>query len=318
MIYVITTSSHTYTHPRRECGDLVQLMTYDYVFSRHFLLLGTWIFTDLDRLGFWELELAAKVYMELKAAGVRVLNNPARICQRFSLLRRLKNKGLNSYSVWRVEDDEMPDRYPVFLRTQSAHRGVLDELIYDAETLKDEIDKACNQGYPTKEIMIVEYCARPTDTGIFRKLAAYRIGDNIVPAICAHQKHWVAKYGDKGIAGQALYDEEYRLIKDNPYADEILNIFNIGHIEYGRIDFGLVENKIETYEINTNPYVFFTRKHPYPIRIESGNLSKKLYEDAMAEINTPDTNQKIEIISVRSAFKDLINSPPFTQHRRIP
>ena len=120
------------------------------------------------------------------------------------------------------------------------------------------------------------------------------------------------------LSEQKKWTEEYRLIKDNPYADKILNIFNIGHIEYGRIDFGLVENKIETYEINTNPYVSFTRKHPYPIRIESGNLSKKLYEDAMAEINTPDTNQKIEIISVRSAFKDLRDSPPFTQHRRIP
>jgi hypothetical protein len=303
MICILTTRAHTYTHPLKECGEAVWVATYDEVFSAPAVPMGTWIFTDLDRLGFWELELAARVYQELKAAGARVLNNPALVNQRFSLLRRLKNAGLNSFSVWRVEDGEMPDRYPVFLRTRSAHRGVIGELVHDEETLRQEIDRACAEGYPAKQLMIIEYCAQPAGEGIFRKLAAYRVGDKIVPACSVHESHWAAKYGEEGIAGEALYAEELQLIRDNPFAGDLLKACNIGHIEYGRVDYGLVDGKVEIYEINTNPHVRFTMKHPYPARLESIALSKALYAEAMSAIDTPDSGRKIEVKAVRSSHE---------------
>ncbi|MCK5308685.1 MAG: hypothetical protein KAJ73_08745 [Zetaproteobacteria bacterium] len=303
MIYILTTRVHTYTHTSTACGEAIGVMTYDDLFSASAVPMGTWIFTDFDRLGFWELELAARVYQELKAAGARVLNNPALVNQRFSLLRRLKNAGLNSFSVWRVEDGEMPDRFPVFLRTQSAHRGVIGELIHDEETLMQEIDKACAEGYPAAQLMIVEYCAQPTDEGVFRKLAAYCIGDTIVQAVSVHENHWAAKYGEDGIAGETLYAEELQLIRDNPFAGDLLKACNIGHIEYGRLDFGLVDGKVEVYEINTNPTVYFTEEHPYPARLESAALSKKLYIEAMTAIDMSDNGHQIEIKAVSSSHK---------------
>ena len=298
MIYFLTTRVHTYTHTRAQCGEEVRVMAYDTLFSVSFLPMGTWIFTDFDRLSFWELELAARIYRVMKAAGVRVLNDPARACQRFALLRRLNNAGLNSFSVWRVEDGEMPDRFPVFLRTQSAHRGVIGELVHDEETLRQAIDQACAEGYPEKQLMIIEYCAEPTASGIFRKLAAYCIDGKIVPAISVHENHWAAKYGEEGIAGEALYNDELQLIRDNPFAERLLKACNTGNIEYGRVDFGLVDGKVEVYEINTNPYVSFSDKHPYSARVESNALSKKLYRAAIAAIDTPDDGRQIDISAV--------------------
>ena len=85
MIYILTTRVHTYTHTSTACGEAIGVMTYDDLFSASAVPMGTWIFTDFDRLGFWELELAARVYQELKAAGARVLNNPALVkaCEDF-------------------------------------------------------------------------------------------------------------------------------------------------------------------------------------------------------------------------------------------
>ena len=301
MIHILTTRVHTYTHTREDFGEAIRVVTYDRLFSAISVPMGTWVFTDFDRLGFWELELAARVYQELKTAGARVLNDPALVNQRFSLLRRLKNAGMISFSVWRVEDGEMPDRYPVFLRTQSAHRGVIGDLIHDKETLKKEIDKACAEGYPAAQLMIVEYCAQPAGEGVFRKLAAYCIEDRIVPMTSVHESHWAAKYGEDGIAGEGLYNEELQLIKDNPFASDLLKACQIGHIDYGRVDFGLVEGKVEIYEINTNPTVFFTEEHPYPVRLESAALSKALYMEAMSGINVLDNGHQIEIKAVVSS-----------------
>jgi hypothetical protein len=295
MIYILTTGAHNYTHQASACGDSVRLTSYDALFAAKGVEAGTWIFTDLDRLGFWDLELAARIYRILSDAGLRVLNNPAVACKRFSLLRRLKLAGLNSFSVWRVGEGEQPGRYPVFIRTQSAHRGVLSDLINDKETLVVEIDRYIRLGYPASDLMVVEYCAQPSDSGIFRKLAAYRVGARIVPALFAHERHWVSKYGTQGIAGQDMYDEEYRIVQENPFAGVLMQAFEIGNIEYGRIDFGLVDGRVEVYEINTNPTVLFPDEHPFPVRLQSSELSKRLYRQALAAIDTPASGRVVEI-----------------------
>ena len=70
----------------------------------------------------------------------------------------------------------------------------------------------------------------------------------------------------RGIAGQELYDDEYRIIEENRHAEELRPAFEIGGIEFGRADFGLVGGKPQVYEINTNPTFATIRKHPFPVR----------------------------------------------------
>lgn len=298
MICFVCTAAHNYTfrHLRDFAGaPEVKTWTYDRLFRARRLPRATWIFTDFDRLNFWELELAARVHRNLVSTGQTVLNDPATVAQRFSLLRRLQRAGFNRFNVWSVEAEEWPNRYPVFLRTQSAHRGALTELIPDRPSLEREIESALAKGRPRRELMVVEYCAEPVREGLFRKLAAYRVGDTMVATLCVHQSRWVAKDGEIGIAGQDLYDDEYRIVDENRHCAEIRRAFEIGGIEFGRADFGLVGGRPQVYEINTNPTLAMVRKHPFPIRIAAGRLFEERFVAALATIDTPPTDETIKV-----------------------
>ena len=61
-----------------------------------------------------------------------------------------------------------------------------------------------------------------------------------------------------------LYDDEYRIIEENRHGEELRPAFEIGGIEFGRADFGLVDGRPQVYEINTNPTIATIRKHPVP------------------------------------------------------
>jgi hypothetical protein len=90
---------------------------------------------------------------------------------------------------------------------------------------------------------------------LYRKLAVYGVGGRMVPALCAHQGHWKAKLGESGIAGGELYDDEYRLVSENAFGEAIRPAFDLGAMEYGRADFGLLQGRPQVYEINTNPMI---------------------------------------------------------------
>jgi hypothetical protein len=272
-----------------------KVWSYDELFRARFLPRGTWILTDFDRLNFWELELAARIHRNLVAAGQRVLNDPATVAQRFSLLRRLCRAGFNRFNVWSVEAEEWPEHYPVFLRTQSAHRGTLTDLLPDRTSLEREIAAALAKGRPRRELMIVEYCAEPIREGLFRKLAMYRVGPTMIATLCVHQSKWVAKDGEKGIAGQDLYDEEYRIIEENRLGEELRPAFEIGGIEFGRADFGLVGGRPQVYEINTNPTIVVIRRHPFPVRIAASRLFEEKFAAALAAIDTPSGGAPIKM-----------------------
>ncbi len=298
MICFVCTAAHSYTFKNlRTFAGVpdVKIWTYDRLFRARRLPRATWILTDFDRLSFWELELAARVHRNLVSTGQKVLNDPATVAQRLSLLRRLHRAGFNRFNVWSVEAEEWPDRYPVFLRTQSAHRGALTDLIADRPALEREIEAALAKGRPRRELMIVEYCAEPVRAGLFRKLAAYRVGDTMVATLCVHQSKWVAKDGEKGIAGQALYDDEYRIVDENRHCAEIRRAFEIGGIEFGRADFGLVGGRPQVYEINSNPTLAMMRKHPFPIRIAASHLYEERFAAALAAIDTPATDETIKV-----------------------
>jgi hypothetical protein len=256
---------------------------------------ATYIFGDTDRLSSWDLERAAYLYRELSAAGCRVLNDPARARQRFDLLRTLNDRKINRFNVWRVEDSELPDRFPVFLRTQSAHRGPISDLLGSTEEVAGAVNQALHEGFPRKELMLVEYCAEPFRGNLFRKLAAFRIGERMVPSLCVHESRWPVKQGELGIADQAAYDDEYEIARTNRYGETIRGAFEAGEIQYGRADFGLVGGQPQIYEINTNPHIERVTKHPFPIRFEADKLIHDRFIEAFQSIDSAPGGSHIRI-----------------------
>ena len=109
----------------------------------------------------------------------------------------------------------------------------------------------------------------------------------MIANLCVHQSKWVAKDGEKGIAGQELYDDEHRIIAENRHGEELRPAFETGGIEFGRADFGLVDGRPQVYEINTNPTIAMIRKHPFPVRIAASRLFEEKFVAALAAIDTP-------------------------------
>lgn len=290
MIRFLLTRGHRYTLKfvrRSSEAPSISTMDYDALFRSRVLWRGTYVFSDVDRLSYWDLELAGQTYQHLRAAGIRVLNNPARVKTRYPLLRKLHEAGLNDFNVYRAEEDLTSVRFPVFVRKLQGHREPLSDLLHTREELQRTLDHAIDRGTPAENILVVEYAAEPFRPGLFRKFAAFRIGDAIVPHISVHDTQWLVKYGKQGIAGEELYREEFEMLQRNEFSDHLRQVFDLAHIEYGRADFGLLQGRVQVYEINTNPTLVAPIQHPSPIRQESLKLVWKLYLDSLRAIDVP-------------------------------
>jgi len=121
-------------------------MNYDALIRARSLPGGTFIFTDVDRLGFWDLEHVSHLYRQMKNAGLRVLNDPAVVRTRYPLLRALRAAGLNDFNAYRVDEIEAIEHFPVFVRKIHGHRAPLSDLLQTREELLKTIDSAIAAG----------------------------------------------------------------------------------------------------------------------------------------------------------------------------
>ena len=104
---------------------------------------------------------------------------------------------------------------------------------------------------------------------------------------CVHEDSWIVKYGKAGVASEDMYEEEHVLVRDNPFAEAVKPAFDLAGIDYGRVDFGLVDGKPQIYEINNNPFVDLSPKREAASRRqESSALFRANYLQAMTEIDT--------------------------------
>ena len=263
------------------------IWSYDKLLRARKLPKATWIFTDFDRLAPWDLELAAHMYRELAASGLRVLNDPALAVGRFDLLAALRQTGRNGFSVWRAAQWAAVDRFPVFLRTEAAHRGPLTDLIHDDVGLGAAVKRAIADGHPLRDLMVIEYCAQPLPSGIFRKKAAFRVGDRLINTLAVHDTNWSAKYGQLGVADESLYQEELDAMARCEHEAELMAAFDVANLQYGRVDYSLVDGKVQVYEINSNPTIGRTLEHPSVSRLRSSALAEELLVAALQAIDSP-------------------------------
>ncbi len=224
---------------------------------------ATYVLTDFDRLAPSELEKAAKIRQHLQANGARVYNDPRTFRPRAQLIKYLFHTGVNSYTCHLPSSGEWPSRFPVFLRTLAAHRGVLGDLLHDDAACRHALDEALQQGYTISDLAFVEFAASPTPPhDHYQKLSAFRIGDHIVRANTVNDSRWMAKAGVRGLATDEQYRQELEEMKDYPLRDFVRQVFDSAGLEFGRLDFGFSNGRHEVYEINTNPFMSLLHQHP--------------------------------------------------------
>jgi hypothetical protein len=289
MIQFLLTRGHDYTLKQVKKSPLapsIGLMNYDRLFRSRWITHATHVFADLDRLSYWDLELAADLYRQMKNADLSVLNNPARFKNRYTLLRALHTAGLNDFDAYRAHEINSVKRFPVFLRKIQGHRAPLSGLLETRAEAERAIDAAISAGTPEENLVLVEFAAEPVRPGLYRKLAVFRIGNAIVPHLSVHDTVWLVKYGRTFGSIEDLYREEHTMLEQNPFAEHLWKVFDVAGVEYGRADFGFFKGRLQVFEINTNPHVAPAEPHPSATRVASMNLAWEKYMQALRAIDS--------------------------------
>lgn len=229
--------------------------SYNWLFRAFRLPAATYIFTSIDRLDANERRLAGKIYRHINIAGsgFRALNDPAHAMGRFRLLCALYEAGINQFNVYLAYDAPKPSQFPVFIRRNSLSTAPLSGLINSQAELEQTIAELEHEGEPLDDLIVIEYCAREVAPGIFQKWSAYNAGGQISLNYAISESSWLVKYGEIDIIEEHFYAQELELLEQNAFEDQVRRVFEIAHIEYGRVDFGLVDGEPQFYEINFNP-----------------------------------------------------------------
>lgn len=262
MIYYLVTANHQYTMRGylRSWGKLlretIQIIPYEKLATYESLTYGTYIFSDLERLSPEQKSAATEFQTRIleHSGEVRTLNNPSRSLCRYNLLKALEKAGYNDFRTYRfMESLNTQLRFPVFIREENEHSGNLTELLYDQSDIDTSTVQLLLSGFRLKELLAVEYCDTKSKEGIYRKFAAFKIGKNIIPRHVIFSRNWVLKAPD--IISKEFMKEEKYFLENNPHEDSLREIFSIANIDYGRIDYSILDGKLQVWEINTNPIV---------------------------------------------------------------
>ena len=262
MLYYLVTAEHAYTMQAYMQGwgrfpsSRLRIVPYEsLVGPRVELRCGSYIFSDLERLSASERELAACVWRQLAAAVPtgRLLNDPTRVLARYELLRSLHASGWNRFRALRATEPLEGLRFPVFLRNEHEHGGSLTPLLASPRELQRALSWAWLQGHRLQDLLVMEFCDTSDEAGIYRKYSAFVVGDRILPRHLIFSRHWLVKKPDLETAATRSEAETY--LETNPHAAWLREIFALAGIEYGRIDYSMLNGRPQVWEINTNPTV---------------------------------------------------------------
>lgn len=297
MIYYICRNRHSKTitrflnHVPRQERPEIRLLTYEQLFRQLSLRPSHIIFTDMDRLSQYELEIAAATAEAVKAQApdARILNHPAHFLQRFEFLDRLSREGNNPFRAARLELALPELRFPVFLRRESDAGGPETMLLWDKEELHQAIKSLSDRGIPLRGRIAVEYCAVPDSDGMFRKYGAFRIGNAILPQHIQFSEDWVVKGNSRRVSEQNV-EMEMDYIRTNPHQSELIRLSNLAKAEFGRIDYTMRDGQIVVYEFNSNPT--FPQADKDDLRQARRLLTRQRIVDAFKALDTPIAHQE--------------------------
>jgi len=246
---------------------------------------GIYIFTDIDILDRDSLVSILPLWETLAAKGYSVFNHPVKSKRRFELLKTLYEHHINSYNVYRLDHDLSNVSFPVFLRKGDDHFGAQSDLIKDSATLLLEIKKIRDSSTDLKNWMIIEFCDVRDQNGIYKKYGTFYINKTIIPRHVFFSKQWEQK--DPTALGEMDFlKEENEYLRNNPHARPLKEIFSLAGIDYGRIDYGVKDGKIQVWEINTNPIIIhLPHTSQNALRYEQHQYFHRMFSDCLNNLH---------------------------------
>ena len=317
MIVVLTRRAHAYTlwdfldswapALRRR----VRVMAYEELAHRKRLPRATYAFADLERLSPALRDLAADVRDQIAAAApeLRLLNHPRRSLRRFELQQLLHRQGRAPFAVHRPAEPSAAWRFPVFLRRESEHSGSLTPLLHSAERVRSAASLEVERGFDPRDLLVVEFCDTADSAGLYRRYAVHRFGDRLVPDSLAFSRDWMVKYSAE--LDEEHRAEELRFLEQNPHEQELRPIFDLAGIEYGRIDYTVLDGRIVVWEINTNAFLMYPPDCYDPRKLPDEERFARRLEAAFESIDdrSADGNGAIPIRVAPATIRRLWPSP---------
>ncbi len=238
----------------------VTVRSYEELGPRVVTLRGVHIFAGLEMLSPAHRDAVASLREQLARLqpGLPLLNDPNRIFHRFELLRRLAQEGMNRFQVYRAADAASVRRYPVFVRHQSLHTGNPTSLIDTPAELDRALTRLRLRAHRLRDLLIVEYCHTADAEGYFRKYAAHKLGDRIVPVHLISGFEWMLK-SDDDFPDVSRAREAVDHARGNLHQEWLQKVFAIAGVDYGRMDYGVLDGVPQVWEINRNPTMTWTR-----------------------------------------------------------
>lgn len=214
---------------------------------------GTFVFADVDRLPPDTTASAADLWEALAARGdrVRLLNRPGVSMRRFELLRALRERGSNRFDVRRLDEPRADLRFPVFVRDLLEHRGALTPLLADAASLEAALTELRDAGRRDDDLLIVEFVDTIGPDAIYRKYAAMVIGECVLAHHVMFGHGWEVKA--PSLAEPEMIAENRAFQLANPHEERLRELFRLARIEWGRVDYAVLDGELQIWEINTNP-----------------------------------------------------------------
>lgn len=251
---------------------------------------ATLIFSDLEILSPEELAYLGTVRDQFGAQhpDSMMLNDPIGTLRRYDLLGKLYREGINAFRVRRLGSGE-PNNFPVFLRRETDHGGSLTPLLEDQHALDLAVADLESRAVSLDGVLIVEYCNTVGDDGLYRKYSAFRIGPTIIPWHLIFGRHWLLK--SPGPVTRRQIDEEWRYLETNPHERELVRIFELAQVQYGRIDYSLKDGQLQVWEINTNPWIVREPWQYHPARVPTRERSARLALQALERIDDAAVSQ---------------------------
>lgn len=275
----------------RHWQDRIKTINYEYLGRLKGLPIGTYIFTDLDRLRPNQMRVAKLVYDKLTSErpDLSLLNSPHDFVGRFDLLRTLYEQGHNQFNVYRHWELDQEIRFPAFIRFERDHMGTRSPLLNSREELDRAVVEALMSGSSSDNLMIVEFQDCRESDGIFRKYSVWRWGKYYAARNIIIGADWMQKnQAPKGMPyPPSNVTEEDRFLRTNPHLTQVRAVFETANIEFGRMDYGVKDGQIQVWEINTNPRCFTPRDKQIPERLQFDDIVVKRFDEGWTQIDCP-------------------------------
>ncbi len=271
------------------------ILHYEDLMARADLSEGAYVLTALDQLYPEDRPRLAELCDRLSQAGpaVRLLNSPRATLLRFELLDELYRRGLNRHRAVRAVDDPRALRFPVFLHDEHRHNGALSDLLRTPAELSAALARLIVRGHRPKDLLVIEFYDTSDAEGRFRKYDAFVVGSRIISRGLDCGRNWMLK-GNVSECTASDVAEAQTYVFQNPHERELRLIFEFARVEYGRIDYAMKDDVIETWEINLHPTIGRSpRPHRAsrvpeelrPIRREMARHFYRLFQEALEAID---------------------------------